>query len=135
MARSAIGLQKVQAQLFQSLDQIQSLRVEIAAMNTEIDLLTTDRIAKYGQIAKPLGSQPPVVRRHAASGSIAVDGVCPAYRREVDEPEEVRRQAGFLFFFQSKGICVGDGQIHLIDFVFLSGVQWVYKAASSDAFI
>ena len=49
MASQSVDLQQVQAQLFQSFDQIQSLSVEIAAMNAKIDFLNTDRIAKDGQ--------------------------------------------------------------------------------------
>ena len=56
MASSAVGLQQVQAQLRQSFYQIQSLSVETAAMNTKIDFLNTDRIAKDGQVANLLSA-------------------------------------------------------------------------------
>ena len=49
MASQAAELQQVQAQAIQSLDQIQSLSLEIASMNTKMDVLNTDRIAKDQQ--------------------------------------------------------------------------------------
>ena len=49
MASSAIY--QLQDPLLQSLAQIQSRSVEIAAMNTKIDFLNTDHIQKDGQIA------------------------------------------------------------------------------------
>ena len=56
MASSAIDLQQRQAQLLQSFDQIQSLSAEIAAVNTKIDFLNTNRIAKDGQSANLLSA-------------------------------------------------------------------------------
>ena len=56
MASPATDLRQVQSQLLQSFDQIQSLSVEIAAMNPKIDFLNTDRIAKDGRIANLLSA-------------------------------------------------------------------------------
>ena len=74
MASQAIDLQQVQAQLLQSFDQIQSLSVEIAAMNTKMDFLNTDRIAKEQQIANLFAANRQLsddVRRTAASSSMS----------------------------------------------------------------
>ena len=50
MASQAVDFQQVQAQMIQSLDQIQSLSIEIVSINTTMDFLNTDRIAKDQQI-------------------------------------------------------------------------------------
>ena len=50
MASQSVDLQQVQAQLLESFDKIQSLSVEIAAMNTKMDLLNTDCISKDQQV-------------------------------------------------------------------------------------
>ena len=73
MASQAVDVQQAQAQLLQSFDQVQSLSVEIAAMNTEIDLFNTDHIAKYQQIANLMSANRQLsdgVRRTAASSSM-----------------------------------------------------------------
>ena len=48
---SQSDIQQMQTQMVQSLDQIQSLSIEIASMNTKMDFLNNDRIEKATQIA------------------------------------------------------------------------------------
>ena len=73
MASQAADLQQVQAQMIQSLDQIQSLSIEIASMDTKIDFLNTDRIAKDTQIQNLISANRQLsdeIRRSATSSSM-----------------------------------------------------------------
>ena len=74
MASQAVDPQQVQAQLRQPFDQIQSLSVEIAAMNTKINFPDTDRIAKDGQIEELLSANRHLIewvqRSITGSGSV-----------------------------------------------------------------
>ena len=42
----AVSLESVQTQLLQSLDQIRALSVEVGSVNSKVDYLNNDRIAK-----------------------------------------------------------------------------------------
>ena len=67
---SQSDLQQMQTQMVQSLDQIQSLSIEIAAMNTKMDFLNNDRIEKATQIANLISANQQLsaeIRRSAAS--------------------------------------------------------------------
>ena len=73
-SQSAADLQQVQAQMIQSLDQIQSLSIEIAAMNTKMDFLNSDRIEKATQIQHLISTNQLLsaeIRRSAASSSMS----------------------------------------------------------------
>ena len=74
MASQATDLQQVQAQMIQSLDQIQSLSIEIASMNTNMEFLNTDRIAKDQQIQNLISASRQLsdeLRRTASSASMS----------------------------------------------------------------
>ena len=74
MASQSVDLQQVQAQLLQSFDQIQSLSVEIATINTKIDFRNTDRTAKDQQISNLMSASRQLsddIRRGAASSSMS----------------------------------------------------------------
>ena len=73
MASQAADLQQVQAQMIRSLDQIQSLSMEIASMNTKMDFLNTDRIAKDQQIQNLIFGKPSTLRCAPAHGLVCVD--------------------------------------------------------------
>jgi hypothetical protein len=72
MASQAVDLQQVQAQMIQSLDQIQSLSIEIASVKTKMDFLNTSRIAKDQQIQNLISANRQLldeIRRSAAGSS------------------------------------------------------------------
>ena len=74
VASQAADIQQVQAQMIQSLDQIQSVSIEIASMNTKMDFLNTDRIAKDQQIQNLLSASRQLsdeLRRTASSASMS----------------------------------------------------------------
>ena len=152
MASQAVDLQQVQAQMSQSIDQIQSLSIEIESMNTKMDYLNTDRIAKDQQIQNLISANRQLsdeIRRSAAGSStshghadvklIDMKVMRPKkFDGKIDSPyrawaKAVRRycnvsKPGFRKHFRWI-----EAQTTEIDGRLLVGFHWEHKEAASDA--
>ena len=152
MASHQIDLQQVLSQLLQSFDQIQSLIGEIAAINTKIDFLYTDRMAKDQQIVNLLSDNRQLsdeVRRASASSSMSGgrDDV-ELIDMKATNPKKFARTLSSPFRSCAKAVrayCNAskpgfrkylrrvEAQTEVIDSQLLSGFRWEFKEAASDA--
>ena len=152
MASQSADLQQVQAQMTQSLDQIRSLSVEIAAMNTKVDFLNSDRIEKATQIANLISANQQLsqeIRRSAASSSTSrghnevklIDTKAMGPKKfdgKLNSPFRAWAKAVRAFCNASKPglrkyLRWVENQTVEIDAQLLAQFQWEHKEAASDA--
>ena len=65
----AVTLESVQAKLLQSLDQIRALSAEVGNINSDVDYLNNDRIAKDSIIEEPRPANRQLVDRISSLGA------------------------------------------------------------------
>ena len=152
MASQSADLQQVQSQMAQSLDQIRSLSVEIAAMNTKMDFLNNDRIEKATQIANLISANQQLsaeIRRSAANPStgrghgevklIDLKAMGPKkFDGKIDSPfrswaKTVRSYCNASKPGFRKYLRWVENQTVAIDAQLLAQFQWEHKEAASDA--
>ena len=152
MASQAADLQQVQAQMIQSLDQIPSLSIEIAAMNTKMDFLNTDRIEKATQIQNLISANRQLsdeIRRSVTSSSVngrhgevklidtkamgpkKFDGKCDSPFRAWAKAVRAYCNASTPGF--RKYLRWIEVQTVEINGALLANFQWEHKEAASDA--
>jgi hypothetical protein len=150
MASSSADLQQM---VTQSLDQIRSLSVEIAAMNTKVEFLNNDRIDKATQIATLISANQQLsqeIRRAAASPSmgrgkdpeiklVEMKGMSPKkFDGKFDTPFRAWAKAVRAYCNASrpgfrKYLRWVEAQTQPIDNALLANFSWEHKEAASDA--
>ena len=141
----------MQTQMVQSLDQIQSLSIEIASMNTKMDFLNNDRIEKATQIANLISANQQLsaeMRRSAASSSMSrgadvklidMKSMGPKkFDGKIDSPFRAWAKTVRTYCNASKPgfrkyLRWIESQTQEIDGRLLVGFTWEHKEAASDA--